>query len=79
MIPDDVERMKFTLQGIARQIGKAIPPGMGFALLLFQFGEGDDKWMTYASNAERQGMIDTMKEFIAKWESGEAGPPPKRR
>lgn len=38
--------------------------GYGFSLLIFSFGEGGN--MFYMSNAERDGVIKAMKEFIAK-------------
>lgn len=43
-------------------------PKYGFALLIFNFG--DDKKiseMFYASNAEREGIVRMMQEFIEKF------------
>lgn len=37
----------------------------GFALLLFDFGEGGD--LFYTSNAQREDMVRLMQEFIAKF------------
>ena len=37
----------------------------GFALLLFDFGEGGD--LFYTSNAEREDIVRLMQEFIAKF------------
>lgn len=39
-------------------------PRIGFTLLMFTFGKGG--WMTYISNAQREDMIQTMKEFTEK-------------
>lgn len=39
-----------------------------FALFVFKFGEGDDHRSNYISNAERESMIATLKEFIARAE-----------
>ncbi len=38
-------------------------PPIGFALMMFDFG--DDGFMTYYSNAQRDTMIKAMKETIA--------------
>jgi len=41
------------------------PPGYGFNLLVFSFGDGGN--MFYTSNAQRETMIQAMQEFIAKF------------
>lgn len=51
-------------QEIGRLIGSQLPPGWGFALLVFTFGGGGT--MTYISNAQRADMVKAMQEFIAK-------------
>lgn len=38
--------------------------GYGFALLLFSFGEGGN--MFYTSNAQRDDIVNAMREFIEK-------------
>ena len=43
----------------------AVIPGYGFALLLFNFGEGGE--MFYTSNAQREDIIKAMQEFIEKF------------
>lgn len=40
----------------------------GFALFIFNFGQGDDHRISYISNAMREDMLATLKEFIAKAE-----------
>lgn len=52
------------LKAIGNQLREACPPGMGFALLVFTFDKGS---MFYTSNAEREGMICAMQEFIDKF------------
>lgn len=47
---------------------------VGFALLVFKFGSGDDHRSNYISNANREDMLATMKEFIARAE-GRYEPP----
>lgn len=39
---------------------------VGFALLVFSFGEGG--FLNYVSNAQREDMLCAMKEFIARAE-----------
>lgn len=39
-----------------------------FALFLFPFGAGDDHRSNYISNSNREDMIATLKEFIARAE-----------
>lgn len=41
-------------------------PGMGIALMVFDFGEKGR--MNYISNASREDMLIALKEFIAKHE-----------
>lgn len=51
--------------------GEGTPPGQkkwGFALLVFKFGQGDDHRSNYISNSNREDMLATMKEFIARAE-----------
>lgn len=40
----------------------ACPPGIGFALLMFDFGEGGT--MAYTSNAVRADMIAALEELL---------------
>ena len=39
---------------------------MGFALLAYEFGEGDDKKMMYVSNSNREDVMLAMCEFLQK-------------
>lgn len=61
--------------------GKDVPPEKkewGFALLVFRFGQGDDHRSNYLSNANREDMIATMKEFIARAEGRYIDPTKKQ-
>lgn len=49
---------------IGRTIGGALPKGVGFALLVFDFGE--DGHMTWISNAQRDDMLRALQEFMQK-------------
>lgn len=54
------------LQNIAKDIKAKLPKGMGFALLAYEFGEGDDKRMLYVSNSNREDVMAAMVEFLEK-------------
>ena len=54
------------LQNIAKDIKAKLPKGMGFALLAYEFGEGDDKKMLYVSNSNREDVMVAMVEFLEK-------------
>ena len=54
------------LQNIAKDIKARLPKGMGFALLAYEFGEGDDKKMLYVSNSNREDVMLAMVEFLEK-------------
>ena len=60
-VPDKV---KNTLRKLGKIIGKSLPEGWGFTLLIFEFGEGGT--LTYLSNADREDVLATMQEFIRK-------------
>lgn len=59
------------LEKRAREVGLILkgimPEGVGYAFLMFTFGE--DGWMTYASNAQRDDMIKSLKEMLEKMEA----------
>lgn len=61
--------------GIMNDIGRILAeairecdPNYGFALFVFRFGHGDDHRISYISNASRDDMLATLKEFIARAE-----------
>jgi len=54
------------LQDIAKDIKAKLPENFGFALLAYEFGEGDDKKMLYISNSQRQDVMNAMVEFLQK-------------
>lgn len=53
-------------ESIADVIAGSLPPGHGFALLIFEFGHGGN--VSWISNAERDGLVAAMKDVIAKLE-----------
>lgn len=62
------EIVKGRMQKIARKVDEELPRGYGFVVLAFNFGEGKDKEMMYVSNANRQDIVEAMKEWIEKTE-----------
>ncbi len=64
-VPDALVK---TMNEQARKIGAALPEGMGFALLIFDYNvrpDGEGR-MLYISSAQRADMVKAMQEFIAK-------------
>lgn len=58
------EEAEKALREIGEYIKGMVPAGMGFSLLLFDYGP--DGSMFYMSSAKREDMIKAMKEFISK-------------
>ena len=60
------------LRELAGQIKPQVPDGFGFTLLMFSYGqtglrgEGKAGSMFYISSAQRQDMVQAMKEFVAR-------------
>lgn len=55
---------KRALREIADEIKTKLPPGYGFGLFIFEFGEQGN--MFWISNAQRPDMIKALREWIAK-------------
>lgn len=73
--PMDLDKMR-QMEASARDLGHALGDSLkerhghiGFALMLFSF---DGPEFTWISNAQRDDMIKALREFIAKFESGDA-------
>ena len=58
-------------QTIGRLIKEAMPPGWGFALLVFELNTNAGS-MNYLSNARRPDMIKALKELIHNLEMDES-------
>jgi hypothetical protein len=54
---------------IGRELKASLPPGVGFAVLVFDIGRKGN--LAYVSNAERTSMIEAMREFIRHAEADE--------
>lgn len=55
---------------LADELTARLPVGLGFALLLFEFGAGGERGLAWISNAERRDMIKAAIEWL-----GHAAPP----
>lgn len=60
------QEVRDTLQSIAKDVEKKLPKGMGFTLLAYEFGEGEDKRLLYVSNSDRESVLKAMAEFLQK-------------
>jgi hypothetical protein len=58
------EYVKGKMKTIAGKVHEELPDGFGFVVLAFNFGEGGE--LMYVSNANREDVVKTMKEFIKK-------------
>lgn len=65
-MPIPLEDLEEGARELAQTIQEVLPPDVGFVLLLFDFGE--DGNLTYLSNAQREDMVKTLKELVAKLE-----------
>lgn len=62
------------LQKIAKYVQENLPEGMGFVVLAFEFGmNADENRLLYASNANRDDVIDAMDEFKEKTKEQQYG------
>jgi len=50
------------LRDTARAVEVTLPPGTGFIVLAFDFGEGGR--LEYISNARREDVLKTLLEFV---------------
>jgi len=59
------EQVEQLLKDLGHFLKDAMPPGYGFSLLIFGFTPNNE--LFYLSSAQREDMIRTMQEFIAKF------------
>jgi hypothetical protein len=55
-------RARESLQKLGKIIGSSLPPGWGFTLFIFSYGEGGT--LTYTSSAQREDMLKVLQEFM---------------
>lgn len=65
--PPELLAMEAKGRDIARLLAGVLPPGIGFTLMLYDFGEGG--FTTYLSNARRDDMVRMLKETLGKLET----------
>lgn len=65
----DLSKLEASCRDIGRRIAGSLPSGVGFTLIVFDFGEGERNHLTYMSNAQRPDMIETLREMIEKLEA----------
>ncbi|MBS3927765.1 MAG: hypothetical protein KGZ65_04155 [Sphingomonadales bacterium] len=63
-----LEEAEVKCRRIGTLIGKDMPAGWGFTLILTSFG--DNGYSTYLSNCQRPDMIKALREMADKLESG---------
>lgn len=63
---NEEEIVKRRMQSIARKVDEELPDNFGFIVLAFKFNEKGE--MIYVSNANREDVVKSMKEFIEKTE-----------
>jgi len=59
--PEIAEEMR----ELAMYINRILPTTHGFALFVFDMGEGGH--INYISNSNREDMVKTLMEFLEKW------------
>lgn len=53
------------LKDIGQRVGDAVKgSNYGFALFLYEFGEGDDKGLFYIANGRREDVVKMLHEFL---------------
>lgn len=62
------ERIEQNLRDVGREIAATLPPDWGFCLFIFTYGEKGS--MFFISNAEREGMLKALEEFIERQRKG---------
>lgn len=66
-----LEEAERKMQGIAKAVGEMIPNGWGFAVLCFSFGE--EGFMNWVSNGEREDMVMALREMVTRLENDRRG------
>jgi hypothetical protein len=74
---DPIEDDHFAKMNALGQLLKEEFEGYGFLLMVFDFG--DSGMMNYLSNADREDVLECLREFIRKNEDGDITPMPAGR
>lgn len=54
------------MQDIARSVKWRLPENWGFFVMVFPHGEGPERRCNYVSNADRQDVINVIKEWMVR-------------
>lgn len=66
-VAKEVEKMLTPqLQELAAMIDAKMPKGWGFGLMIFEFNHEPGGPLLWVSNANREDMIENMREYIEK-------------
>ena len=68
IIPNPNERIKRRMRQIINNVEQQIPDGWGVVVLTFPFSQNNGE-LIYGSNANREDVVNCMKEFIEKTEN----------
>jgi len=63
-----LEQLQEVVRKIGHMIGDCMPPGVGFTLLLFRYG--DQPEVQYISSAQREDMIDMLEKMVSRLRGG---------
>lgn len=55
--------------GIGRLIAASCPPGCGFVLAMYEFGDPGG-WCSYAANGQREDIAKFLRELATRLEGG---------
>jgi hypothetical protein len=67
--PHEFPEFEKGMRAVGKTVGDMLPPGVGFALFLFEFG-GPGKPMTYIANSQREDMVTSVLEWVG-WQDKE--------
>lgn len=72
--PEELDRrieLERNAREIADTLGPCCAPGAGFALFIFDMGEGPGGGaFCYVSNADRTSMAKALRELLDRWDRG---------
>lgn len=54
------------MQEIAKEVQAKLPEGMGFMLMVYEFGDAPDRRALYVSNSSRVDIMRAMVEILEK-------------
>lgn len=58
------QQLEEDARALVKILHQGMLPGCGFVLFLFEFGE--DGWLTYIADAEREDVVKVLREWLDK-------------